>query len=214
MLRTAVACACLLLLSPPAGLTARQTRRAPAYVDRGACQGEACGFGPWKPKATTTLYARPDARSRKVGVARADGPCVLALTGEVHVHAPGRFVVVRRQGRYRPGDVLAVYTYVGEDVYKVRYRGRWIAEEPLQNSQKYSVRTVPSSRQACAADPRCWGYFVREPDSDSWAKVRTPEGVIGWTNEPANFIDPYWQSAEDCRELNEELRRKERRRPE
>ena len=212
MLRVAVACACLLLLSPPAGLTARQQRRAPVYVDRGACQGEACGFGPWKPHATTTLYARPDARSRKVGEVRAGGPCVMALTGEVHVHAPGRFAVVKRQGRYRPGDVLDVYTYQGEEVYKVRHRGRRLAWEKLQNSPVHNVNPVPSSRQRCEADPRCWGYFVREPDSESWAKVRTAAGVVGWTNEPANFEDPYWQTGDDCRELHEELRRKERRR--
>ena len=212
MPRVAVASACLLLvLLPPVGLSAKQRRRAPVYVDRGACQGEACRFGPWKPHETTTLYARPDARSRKVGEVRAGGPCVLALTGRVHIYAPGRFVVTRREGRYRPGDVLSVYTYQGEEVYKVRYRGRWYEWEKLQNSPVHNVNPVPSSRQACEADSRCWGYFVREPDSESWAKVRTPAGVIGWTNEPANFEDSYWQSRDDCPDLNKQLRRRERR---
>lgn len=206
--RVLIMSVCLLLLSTPSNLAGQQMRRAPVYVDRGACQGEACGFGPWKPHETTKLYARPDERSRKVGEVRAGGPCVLALTGEVHVFAPGRFVVLKRHGRYRPGDVLSVYTYVGEEVYKLRHRGRWIAEESLTHSPKPG----PRARQECEANPHCWGFFERRPDSVSWAKVRMAEGVVGWTNEPANFENPYWQSAGDCRELNEELRRRERRR--
>jgi hypothetical protein len=127
MLRAVNASAYLLLLALGANLWAQQPRRGRIYVDRGACQGEACGFGPWKPTTTTRLYARPDARSRKVGEVRA-GPCAMALTGEVHVRVPGRFAVLKPHERYRPGDVLAVYTYVGEEVYKVRHHGRWVAE--------------------------------------------------------------------------------------
>ena len=163
-------------------------------------------YGPWKPTATTALRARPDARSRKVGEVRA-GPCVTALTGEVHVRVPGRFAVVKPRERYRPGDVLAVYTYKGEEVYKVRHRGRWIAEQQLTHTPEPG----PLARQECAANPYCWGVFERRPDSDWWIKVRTPEGVVGWTNEPQNFEQPYWQSTQlgtDCKELDERQRRR------
>jgi hypothetical protein len=203
MPRIVAACVCLLLLSWPSTPRAQRARRGRVYIDRGACQGEACGFGPWKPTATTVLRARPDARSRKVGEVR-PGPCVLALTGEVHVLTPGRFVVRRPRGRYRPGDVLFVYTYVGEEVYKVRHRGRWIAEQQLA----YVPEPGPAARSECEANPHCWGVFERRPDSESWAKVRTAAGIVGWTNQPANFIDPYWQTEEDCRELKGAIRRR------
>lgn len=200
------ACACLLLLSSAANPAAGQARRGRVYVDRGACEGEACMYGPWKPMAKTVLRARPDARSRKVGEARV-GPCVRALTGEVHVRVPGRLVVVKPHGRYRPGDALDVYNNYGEDMYKVRYRGRWIDGEHLI----YSQRPGPQARQKCEADRPCWAFFERRPDSDWWIKVRTPEGVVGWTNEPQNFEQPYWQSKRlgtDCKEPGERQRRR------
>ena len=205
MLRILAACSCLLLLlAGPANLAAQQQRRrGRVYVARGACPGEACGYGPWKPLTATALRARPDARSRRVGEARA-GPCVNALTGVVRVYRPGRFVVQRPQYGFRPGDVLDVYTYVGEEVYKVRHRGRWIAEVSLTNSP----RPGPAARRECETNPYCWGVFERKPDSDWWIKVRTPEGILGWTDEPANFNQPYWQTKEDCAELNAAPRRR------
>ena len=206
MLRIVIACACLLLPSWPANLAAQQPRRGPAYVDRGACPGEACQYGPWKPLTATALRARPDSRSRKVGEVQV-GRCVMALTGEVQIHAPGRLVVVKPHERYRPGDVLAVYTSHGEDVYRVRHRGRWIEGEHLI----YSQEPGPLARQKCEADRPCWAFFERKPDSDWWIKVRTPEGVVGWTNEPANFEQPYWQTGSDCKELHDALRRRGRR---
>ena len=203
MLRVFAACICFLLLAGPANLAAQgQPRRGRVYIDRGACPGEACRYGPWKPTAATVLRARPDARSRKVGTVPV-GPCVTALTGVVRVYQPGRFVVQKPRGRYRPGDVLAVYTYVGEEVYKIRHRGRWIAEQQLTHSPKPGA----SARRECEADPNCWGVFERQPDSDWWIKVRTAAGLVGWTDEPANFVVPYWQTASDCKGPRDAARR-------
>ena len=186
---TAVITLAALLLSFPPGLRGQQKGRR-VYIDRGACEGEACGFGPWKTDKETVLYARPDARSRKVGVVR-PGPCVEALTGEVHV-VPGKFLVTRPHGPYRPGDVLGVYTYLGEEVYKVRHRGRWREE-----SLTYSPLGTPDLK-ACEAESNCWGVFTVRPRSVSWARVRDDFGLVGWTNKPSNFVNRYWQSAGDC----------------
>ena len=214
MLRIAIACACLLLASLPASRTAAQRpRRAPAYVDRGVCGYGwlACERHPWKPHAKNVLFARPDSGGRKVGEVPAGGPCVLALSGEEHIRVPGKFVVVRANEGYRPGDMLSIYTYHGESVYKVRHRGRWVAEAALPDSPTHSVNPVPTTRRVCEANSRCWGYFEREPDSEMWIKVRTPGGLVGWTNRPENFSQPHWQDPGDCRELNERLRRARRR---
>lgn len=206
MLRVLAACSCLLLLVWPVNVAAQQRQqRERVYVERGACPGEACGYGPWKPiAAATVLRARPDSRSRRVGQVRA-GPCVTALTGVVRVYNPGRFLVQKTFERYRPGEVLAVYTYGGEEMYKIRHRGRWIAEQQLTHSPKPG----PSARRECEANPYCWGVFERRPDSDWWIKVRTPAGLVGWTDEPANFLVPYWQDATDCKELHDAARRRQ-----
>lgn len=190
---TALAAAAL-LAAWGTDLTAQRRPRRPVYVDRGACEGEACGYGRWRSEmGAVALFARPVARSRRVGQLR-PGTCVTALTGEVHVYAPGRFVVRKAQGRYRPGDVILAYTYLGEEVYKVRHRGRWIQEEQLS----FSPEPGPSAAGSCDLDPRCWGVFERKPDSDWWVKMRDDAGLVGWTREPGNFEQPYWLSASDC----------------
>lgn len=166
-----------------------QSGRRP-YIDRGACEGEACSYGFWKPLHVTTLYARPDERSRKVGEVR-PGPCVEALTGEVHV-IPGSLLVTKAHESYKPGDVLGVYTYHGEDTYKIRYRGRWGTE-----NLSYST-AVNATAKSCELEPYCWGVFKKKPKSVWWVKIRNTDGRIGWTYHAGNFEHPYWLSPGDC----------------
>ena len=171
-----------------------QHRRRLVYLDRGACEGEACGYGRWKTLETTTVYARPDEGSRKVREFRA-GQCVTALTGEVHVYKPGRFVVIKTQERFKPGDVIYAYTYVGEEVYKIRHKGRWYPEQQLT----YSPRPGPDAAEKCTLDARCWGVFEEKPDSVWWIKMRDDRGRVGWTREPQRFLQPYWGSESECK---------------
>lgn len=173
-----------------------QQKRQPIYIDRGACEGEGCAYGRWKTRETTAIYARPDERSRKVGELRA-GRCVVALTGEVHVLTPGRFVVRKAQGRFKTGDVIAAYTYLGEEFYKIRHRGRRYAEQQLT----YSPPPGTGADEKCDLDARCWGVFEKKPDSVWWVKMRDGRGLVGWTREPQHFEQPYWLSASDCKTL-------------
>jgi hypothetical protein len=171
-----------------------QQRRKLVYLDRGACEGEACSYGRWKTLETTNVYARPDERSRIVRKFRV-GQCVTALTGEVHIFKPGRFVVLKSQGRFKPGDIIYAYTYTGEEVYKIRHKGRWHAEQQLT----YSPRPGPDAAKQCTADANCWGVFEEKPDSVWWIKMRDDRGRIGWTREPQRFLQPYWGSEAECK---------------
>jgi hypothetical protein len=171
-------------------------QQKPVYVDRGACEGEACRYGRWKTREATAIYARPDERSRKVGELRA-GRCVVALTGEVQVFAPGRFVVRKAWERFKPGDVIAAYTYLGEEIYKIRHKGRWHASQQLT----YSPPPGPGANEQCDLDERCWGVFEKKPDAVWWIKMRDGRGRVGWTREPQHFDQPYWLSASDCKSL-------------
>ncbi len=173
---------------------AQQRRRQPVYIDRGACEGEACGYGRWKTLETTTAYARPDERSRKLGKFRA-GQCVTAITGEVRVYTPGRFVVRKARGRFKPGDVIFAYTYRGEEVYKIKHKGRWHAEQQLT----LSPPPGPDAEKKCDLDARCWGVFEKDTDSDWWIKIRDGRGLVGWTREPQRFLSPYWLSDSNCK---------------
>jgi len=182
---------------------AQQTSQR-VFVDRGACEGEACGYGIWKTHEPTAAYARADARSPIVRRLRA-GECVTAETGEVRV-VPGRFRVTRAHDDYHPGEVLGVYTYVGEDVFKVWHRGRW-----KEAGVSYSPPGV-GDVEKCELEPNCWGVFEVRPVSVTWAKLRDAAGRVAWTNQPGNFIDPYWLSESDCRELRRVPPRRTRRR--
>lgn len=77
-----------------------------------ACPFECCTYRAWNTKADTVAYAKPDANAKVVGLLKAGGT-VEAITGEVHA-TPVRFVVKKAHAEYKPGDVLWVYTYLGE----------------------------------------------------------------------------------------------------
>ncbi|HVF55612.1 MAG TPA: hypothetical protein VM934_05655 [Pyrinomonadaceae bacterium] len=189
-LRNSIICVVVLLSMCPVDSLSQATRRR-VYIDRGACEGEACSYGLWKTMKPTILYARPDERSKRVARLEPGGPCVNALTGDVHV-VPGRLLVTKAHEGYKPGDVLGVYTYLGEDVYKVRHKGRW-REESLSYSTPEGT-----DRQSCERNRYCWGVFEERPDAVWWVKIRAADGRVGWTNECTHFEQPYWLSAGDC----------------
>lgn len=134
------------------------------YIDQGACPFECCTYREWGTKEASKLYAEPRTSSPIVGTTE-KGTTVKAQTGEVHTK-PGKLVVKRDVGTFRKGDVLWVYTYLGEGTFRIWYRGTFIKDY---------------------VDSDDWGYFETVPDSVWWVKIRTPEGIEGWTNEPGSF---------------------------
>jgi hypothetical protein len=170
----------LLIASGPRALS--QSKPPALYVDKGACPFECCTYRKWKTIKKTVAYVRPDKRSRRVGTFKA-GSEVVGLTGEVRT-VPGRFVILKNHGRYRPGDVLWVYTPLGEGFYKVWYKGRMHDEELEYMSGPYE-RSIPS----CEETPECWGKLEKELRSEWWVKVRSAEGWVGWTDQAENFGD-------------------------
>ena len=130
----------------------------------------------------TVAYSRPDKRSRRMGTFKA-GSRVVGLTGEVRT-VPGKFVILKAHAKYKPGDVLWVYTPKGEGFYKVWFKGRMYDEELQYMTGPYE-RSLPS----CEETPACWGKLETEVQSVWWVKVRSAEGWIGWTDQAENFGD-------------------------
>jgi hypothetical protein len=149
------------------------------FVDKGACPFECCQYGRWKTEKTTRLYQRPDIRSKQVASVRA-GSRVTALTGEVHT-VPSRFLVKKAHERYKPGEVIWVYTYQGEGFFKVWYKGRMYTEELVFSPYGGSTGT------RCEEEKTCWGELDKELNSIWWIKVRSADGRVGWTNAGGNF---------------------------
>jgi hypothetical protein len=167
-------------LAVPVSPVYPQAKPPAIYVDKGACPFECCTYRTWKTERTTVAYARPHKRSRRVGAFKA-GSKVVALTGEVRT-VPGKFVILKDHGKYKPGHVLWVYTPLGEGMYKVWFRGRMYDEELQYMSGPYE-RSYPS----CEDTPACWGKLERELRSEWWVKIRSAGGWVGWTDQAENF---------------------------
>lgn len=141
------------------------------YIDKGACPFECCKYGEWHVEKTTKLHTEPKAGSLLAGVAET-GTLVRAETGEVHTK-PGKFIVKHDITSFKKGEVLWIYTYLGEGFFKVWYGGKFREEEIGIDYHN------PGSND--------WGYFKIKPDSMWWIKIKTPKGIVGWTNQPENF---------------------------
>jgi hypothetical protein len=141
------------------------------YIDKGACPFECCTYREWSTDKTTELHKEPKIGSSVIGTAK-KGLMVTAKTGEVHTR-PGKLIVRKDVTTFRKGDVLWVYTYLGESYFKIWYQGKFIEDQIDFNIRKPK------------ADD--WGYFEIIPDSDWWVRIKTHSGLEGWTNKPGNF---------------------------
>ena len=157
-----------------------QSKPPARYVDRGACPFECCTYRTWRTEKATVAYSSPSKGSKRVGVF-ARGSKVSGLTGEVRTE-PGKFVILKPHGKYKPGDVLWVYTPLGEGFYKVWFKGRMYQEE-----LEYMSGPFEQSSPTCAETPDCWGRLEKQMRVEWWVKVKSSSGWVGWTDEAENF---------------------------
>ncbi len=155
------------------------TQAQKRFIDKGACPGESCGYGKWRTEKTTIAYARPSTKARVVGKYLA-GTNVKAMTGFVSL-IPRRFVVKRQYEQYKPGDVLWVYTYLGEGFFKVRSKGKWRIEN--LNFSPWGG----SNGKRCELTDHCWGELDRVLKITWWIKVKSAQGWVGWTTHGNHF---------------------------
>jgi hypothetical protein len=150
------------------------TKHPTTYIDRGICPGEGCSYeGRAKVLSTVTVYAAPSLNSRQLfKITR--GKTITSLDSEVHTIA-GRFVVKQFYEGYQPGDVIWVYTYLGEGMFKVWYRGS-MKEENLDFSPWGG-----SGGKRCERDASiCWGELDRELNMTWWLKIQDNRRRVGW----------------------------------
>jgi len=157
-----------------------QSKPPARYVDRGACPFECCTYRAWRTEKTTVGYAKPSKRSKRVGVYTA-GSNVVGVTGEVRT-VPGKFIITKPHGKYKPSDVLWVCTPLGEGFYKVWFRGR-MSQEALD----YMNGPYEQSHPTCDETPNCWGRLQKPMRVEWWVKIKSASGWVGWTHETENF---------------------------
>jgi hypothetical protein len=142
----------------------------------------------WRTKETTVLYARPDARSPRVGKVIA-GSEVVAVTGEVHV-IPGRFTVKKAiespkpEESFKPGDVIWLYTYRSGGVFKIWFDGKmYSADLPFGMSFQRPAKTTRLPRVVEFGE-------MEDPNMTWWIKFKSEKGLVGWTTQEENFDHP------------------------
>lgn len=164
-----------------ASVAIAQRVHPPTFTDRGACPFECCTYQRWTVAKDTVAYEKPSKDGRRVGVFK-KGSRVRGLTGEVRTTQPGKYVVIRPHEKYKPGNILWVYTPEGEGFYKVWFGGRMFSEEIDYMSGPYEQSGIK-----CEDNQDCWGNLENDLKTDWWVKVRSLAGWIGWTNETENF---------------------------
>lgn len=150
-----------------------QTVPPTIYRDRHICAGEGCDY---RGTATVKRIARayPLIGSKRPAFSLKTGQRVTVIDSEVHTRA-GRYVVKRKHGRFRPGDVIFTYTYLGEGIFKIWFKGRW-AEEDLGFSPWGG-----SAGTRCQNDKEyCFGELEKEAEAKWWVKIRTRDKRTGW----------------------------------
>jgi hypothetical protein len=157
-----------------------QSKHPAVYVDKEACPFECCTYQKWTTEESTIAYARPDRRAKRLGKFKA-GSQVTALTGEVRTRA-GRYVILQAHGKYKPGDVLWVYTPLGEGFYKVWFKGKMYQEQLV-----YINGPFEWSLGSCEEAPDCWGKLDKDLQAEWWVKIKSAHGWVGWTNQADNF---------------------------
>lgn len=144
----------------------------PSYFeDDGACPYEGCQYGVKMValKSVTIRSERDDSASILYSVT--EGEIITVVTGVVTTYRPGRIrinkapTVTYSDIRLKPGDIIYTYTYLGEGLQKVWYRGKMYVEY-----------TVWEGAQELAKAQSAW-----------WIKVRNSSGQEGWVEKSDNF---------------------------
>lgn len=150
-----------------------------ALVDHGACPFECCHYGRWTTDGKVRAYARANAASPTVAWLVA-GSQLSALDGFVRTSGQP-FQVQRAHAGYRPGDVLMVYTYLGEGFFRVWHAGQW-RDEDLGFSPYGGATGV-----RCTDRARCWGSLSAPLRVDWWVRARLADGRIVWVRGDDRF---------------------------
>ena len=154
------------------------------HVIDGLCPFECCRYRDWIVETDTELLVSPEHSAAKADTLHA-GTSVKAITGHLQVSVPGQIRVLRTfhaehsKVAYQAGDIVWVYSYLGEGYFWVWYKGNFYAEE----AYFYGAHAW----DRCEEAGTCWGETLELPQNTWWVNIESPTTVRGWTSQPENF---------------------------
>lgn len=163
----------MVLLASVSEIAAQRT--APqVFIDHKVCPGEGCFYkADLKASARIDAFSKPDSRSTMLFVI-SRGTRINGIDSQVHT-VGGHFRVSRKHLGYRAGDVIRVYTYAGEGLFRVWFRGRMFVEDLGFSPWGGTTGT------RCQDDSKsCWGKLAKTLDMKWWLKIRDKRGKTGW----------------------------------
>ena len=169
--------------------TAAQELRLP-FKDQGACPFECCQYGEWTVQKATKLRSEPNSSATYASSVTA-GDTVTALSGEVvtfkagqvEILKPMKLVLYVHQGdhhgasierSFKPGEILSSLHYAGEGFCLYWHDGLKVSTDVYCLSQ--GMLPEPTDYKV-----------LSEPQAEWWIKIQTKSGVVGWTDQAANF---------------------------
>jgi hypothetical protein len=145
------------------------------FFDWKACPFEGCTYGKWTATATVDVFDtwKP---SRKRIATLPPKTVVTGFFGVVITYKPG---VIRLNtdlpgDGLRRGDTILTYTYRGEGVSAVWFKGRLYRDYDITFAKR------PDGSGCLRTD--CEGAYVDLGEKVWWAKVKMRSGTIGWVN--------------------------------
>ena len=156
------------------------------YRDWGACPFECCTYKAWETTRAVAVHEKPDSSSKPVFTLGA-GRSVQGITGVVITHQAGvtRILKPIEIGYDSKGKGPLLSLKAGERIYTLHYVGA--GHDLFWYRGKIYTDQIALSDDAFGNISEAPLTIESRPRTEWWAKIRSDNGHIGWTEVRDNF---------------------------
>jgi hypothetical protein len=125
-----------------------------------------------------SIYKEPNLKSN-VTHTISKSEVVYCYAGEFHT-TPVRFNVKRAFDKYSPGDIIWITGYLEEGIWEAIEKGKFVEVDLGLGPDDIEIG------QRCEHS-ECIGIFEKKLVEILWLKVRTKNGIVGWSKDSEKF---------------------------
>jgi hypothetical protein len=148
-------------------------------IVKNACPFEGCTLGAWRTRKAAVLYSTWEPQRKAIRKLPPAQP-VTALTGIHIMLEPAEIEITAPVPQYglKPGDIVFAYMNLGEGFFNAWFNGYWVEEFDGSGVQYPDGSGCSRNCSAVQRKPGRWEW---------WVKIRTRDGLVGWTKDTENF---------------------------